>query len=323
MSDVTDAILKIRDLRTWYMTRKPVKAVNGVDLEVGKKETIGLIGETGCGKSTLAFSIIRTLPKIAKIVDGEVEFMGNDLVTMREEKIRRIRGKDISMIFQDPSSYLNPLMKVKDQIAEVMVYHDGITTKEAYEKVHKLLLRVRIPSPETVSDYYPHQLSGGMKQRVIIATAIACNPKILIADEPTTSLDVTTQAAIMNLLRELVTELETSLIYVTHDLAVVCELCQSVCVMYAGKIVEYADIYSLFRKSHPYTQKLLNSTLSINKFKRTFDFISGDPPDMTTTPPGCSFEPRCSHAMSVCREQAPPLVEIEPSHKISCWLFAG
>jgi len=317
------SLLSVRNLKMYFFTRKgAVKAVDSINLEVGDGEMIGLVGESGCGKTMTAFSILRLVPNPGKIINGEIIFEGKNLLDLTKKRMRSIRGKKISMIFQDPLTYLNPVLKVGDQIKENILLHTCVNKSEAKKRVIEILKKVGLPSPAKLSQYYPHQLSGGMRQRVVIAMAIACNPSLLIADEPTTFLDVTIQAQILKLIRKLVKTLGVSLLMITHDLGVVAEVCDRVYVMYSGKIVESATVFSIYKNcKHPYTIGLLNSVLSINKYKKTLEAIEGSVPSLINPPSGCRFHPRCKRKMAICSEKEPTFIEIEPGHIVSCWLY--
>jgi len=301
--------------------------VDGVSLGIQKGEALGLVGESGCGKTMTAFSIMGLVPSPGKIVGGEIWFnyddSRKDLTKTSEEEMRKVRGGKISMVFQDPMTYLNPVMKICDQIAEAIVLHQEVPRNEARKKAVEILEKVRIPIPSTVAQYYPHELSGGMRQRALIAMAISCNPDLLIADEPTTALDVTVQAQVLELIKQLKNEMNMALMLITHDLGIVADTCDRVCVMYAGRIVEEGNVYEIYREpQHPYTMGLLKSTLSIDEFKETLVTIEGTVPDLTNLPPGCRFRPRCSQISDRCRETMPPMVEVRKGHKVSCWRYA-
>jgi len=316
-----EILLEIKNLRVCYeVSRGFVKAVDKVNLKIGKKEIVGLVGESGCGKSTLAFSILGILPSNAKILDGKILFNNIDLCKLTEEELRKIRGKKISIIFQDPSTYLNPVMKIEDQLAEVI--QDNYSTKEEVkEEIARQLELLRLSSSLEITKRYPHELSVGMQQRVLIAAALLPKPDLVIADEPTTALDVTVQAQILQLIKELIDKIGCSFLLITHDLGIVAELCTKVFVMYAGKIVESADVFTLYEKpQHPYTIGLLESVLSIDEFKEHIQTIKGTPPNLLNPPRGCRFSSRCPYTMDVCSRQEPPLIEVEPGHVISCWL---
>lgn len=314
----THDILSIRDLRTYYYTdRGVVRAVDGINLNLKRGEAIGLVGESGCGKSTVALSMLRLVKSPGRIVGGEILFKGENLLEKSEEEIRKVRGREISMVFQDPTSSLNPVLTVKDQIGEVTKLHQEVKKSEVNEKIAEILRKVNIPDIKKVMSSYPHTLSGGMKQRVMIAMAVSCRPKILIADEPTSSLDVTIQAQILDLMRDLIKKLGLSLLLITHDLGVVAEMCDTVFVMYAGKIVERSDVTTLFTKNrHPYTRALLRS-LPEPDVKR-LESIPGRVPDLVNPPPGCRFQPRCRYFIDICGKQEPQPIEIETGHLVSC-----
>lgn len=317
-------VLSIKDLKVYYYTLEgAVKAVNGVDLNLPRGKTVGLVGESGCGKSTVALAIMRLVPRPGKIVGGTILLKEQkNLLGVKEDEMRRMRGKDISMIFQNPTTYLNPVMKVGDQVAEIITIHQGLSKREAREKVLGMMKRVRIPYAEQVYESYPHQLSGGMVQRIVIVTALSCNPSLLIADEPTTALDVTIQAQVLNLLKQLKRDFDVSLLLITHDLGIVADIADIVYVMYAGKILERADVVSLYEKPrHPYTQGLISSALSIDEFKKDLVAIQGTVPNLLDPPSGCPFHPRCSRATTICEKKEPPTMEIEKDHAVSCWLF--
>jgi oligopeptide/dipeptide ABC transporter ATP-binding protein len=309
-------------LKTYYHTRSGiVRALDGVDLEIKQGEIVGVVGESGCGKSTLGRSILRLVPP-GKIVDGQIFFKSRDIVRIPERELRSIRGQEISIIFQDPMTYLDPLKKVGEQIAEVIRLHKKIEKKDAKLRAIELLKDVGIPSPESIAGSYPHQLSGGMRQRVIIAMAISCKPSLIVADEPTSALDVTTQAQILDLFRDLMKELG-SFILITHDLGIVAEICNRVSILYAGNNVEDANILKLFKNPlHPYTRGLMASTMSIEEFKKELVTIPGTVPDLTNPPQGCRFHPRCQYAEPICCKKPPPKIQVEKDHIVWCWLYA-
>jgi len=321
------SILEIQGLKTYFETaRGTIKAVDGVDLSLEKGDTLGVVGESGCGKTVLALSIMRLVPKPAgKIVGGKILFDGTDLVTLSESSMRGIRGKDISMIFQEPMTSLNPVLKIGDQVSEVIRVHQGLSASEALIQAVDILKMVGIPAPEQRAKEYPHQMSGGMRQRVIIAMAIACRPKLILADEPTTALDVTIQAQILDILTRLKEELETSVVLITHDLGVIAEAAGNVAVMYAGKVVEYSDVKSIFAKPlHPYTVGLLQSVPKIHKVKACDEHgylktIPGSVPSLYSLPPGCSFQDRCPLVFDRCYVEEPFLKEVSPGHFARCW----
>lgn len=298
-----------------------VQAVNNISFSLNKGEVIGIVGESGCGKSVTASAIMGLIPSPpGEITRGKILFDGQDIAAMKEEKLRLIRGNDISMIFQDPMTSLNPVLTVGLQLSESFMIHKKTSRKEALEKAVEMLRLVGIPAPETRIHQYPHQMSGGMRQRVMIAMALACRPRILIADEPTTALDVTIQAQIMDLMKNLNTQLATSIILITHDLGVVAGVCSRVLVMYAGRIVESASVDELYSQpQHPYTWGLLKSVPRLDMQKQHLETIGGQPPDLLAPPTGCAFMPRCKFAMEICN-QIPPVLNIAPGHTCSCWL---
>ncbi len=316
-----DNLLEVRDLRTYFYTDDGVvKAVDGVEFEVKAGETIGIVGESGCGKSITAMSILRLIQSPpGKIVSGEILFEGEDLVKVSEKRIREIRGNSISMIFQEPMTSLNPVFTAGYQIEEILKLHQNLDEKEAREKAIEMIRMVGIPNPERIADEYPHQLSGGMRQRIMIAMALACRPKMLIADEPTTALDVTIQAQILDLMNDLKEKLNTSIMLITHDLGVIAEMADHVIVMYSGKVVEDAPTIELFENpKHPYTIGLMSSIPSLAKEGQRLETIPGVVPNPLYLPKGCYFHPRCKYATSECREVQPELVEIAPGHKSAC-----
>ena len=317
---VNEVLLDIRNLKTYFYTTKGVvKAVDNISVKLNKGEVLGIAGESGCGKSTLAYSIIRLVPPPGKIVSGEIYFDGKNILKYSDEEFRRkIRWKGISMVFQGAMNALNPVYTVGDQIAEVIMLHEGLTKKEAYTRVYKLLALVGIDPRRAHS--YPHELSGGMKQRVMIAMALALNPPLVIADEPTTALDVVVQAQIMNLLKRLQRELKISIILITHDLSLIAEIADKVAIMYAGKIVEFGTAEQIYyNPQHPYTQGLLSSIPRLRGELEKLEWIPGVPPDLIKPPPGCRFAPRCKFRFEKC-DSEPPVIEIEPGHYVACWL---
>jgi peptide/nickel transport system ATP-binding protein len=320
------ALLSVSDLRTHFYTDEGiVKAVEGVSFDVGKGETLGIVGESGCGKSVTALSIMRLIPDPpGRIVDGRIWFDGQDLTKIPNKKMRGIRGNKISMIFQEPMSSLNPVFTIGFQIAEALKLHQGLSKKDAFDKAVEMLKKVGISSPEGRIREYPHQMSGGMRQRIMIAMALACNPGVLIADEPTTALDVTIQAQILDLMNSLKKEFGAAILLITHDLGVIAEMAQNVIVMYTGKIVESGDVYTMFEEPlHPYTRGLLGSIPSEEMIinKRKLNEIPGIVPGLTELPPGCPFNPRCKETMAICTQQIPGLFEPRQNHKVACWRY--
>ena len=316
-------LLEIRDLTVEYHTNGGVvHAVNGLNLEVAPKETLGFVGETGAGKTTTALSILNLLPHPqGKVISGSIKYNGEEILNKSNKDMTRIRGEKISMIFQDPMTSLNPVMTVGDQIAEGIRLHDHLSKADAHKKALEMLKTVGI-RPERASDY-PHQFSGGMKQRVVIAIALACNPE-LIADEPTTALDVTIQAQMLELMKGLKDQYDTSMIMITHDLGIVAEICDKVAIMYAGNVVEYGDKVDIFtpeKPHHPYTVGLFDSIPDIYHEQEELKIIKGLTPDPTDLPSGCTFHPRCPYACEKCSKQMPKHLEVEPGHTISCHRF--
>ena len=319
------SLLEISNLRTYFFTPLGiVKAVDKVSMSVRSREVVGVVGESGCGKSVMARSILRLIPDPpGRIVGGEIKFMGDNLLKKSKQEMQKIRGNAISMIFQEPMTSLNPVYTVGKQLAEVIIKHEDISKREAYNKAIEMLKMVRIPSPETRVKEYPFQMSGGMRQRVIIAIALACRPQLILADEPTTALDVTIQAQILNLIRDLEEELGTSMILITHDLGVIAETVQRVLVMYAGKVVEEASVENLFNNPlHPYTEGLIWSVPSVedeqSKDAGPLKEIPGIVPDLSRLPQGCCFYPRCHRRKDMCTEMIPELTEQGSGHFVSC-----
>lgn len=318
-----EALLEIRDLHVHFSTYGGViKAVRGVSLTVQKGETVAIVGESGCGKSVTAQAIMRLLPAHGRITAGSIRFMGREITKLPEREMQRIRGSEIGMIFQDPMTSLNPTMTIGFQIMEPLMKHKGLTRAEARARAIKMLGLVGIPHPEERVDAYPHQFSGGMRQRVMIAIALACDPTLLIADEPTTALDVTIQAQIMELLKELQKQFGTSIMLITHDLGVVAGMADRVLVMYAGQIVEQGTVDQIFYEPrHPYTWGLMRSIPRLDHpGKRLLTAIPGTPPDLFAPPPGCAFSPRCAHAMRVCHLYQPEHAHCSDHHTAACWL---
>lgn len=315
--------LDVNHLKTYFDTSKgTVKAVDDVSLNVKENEMVGLVGESGSGKSMTALSIMRLVPRPGKILSGQITFRDQDLLGLDDEAMRQIRGGQMAMIFQDPMTYLNPIMKVGDQVAEAILAHKKVTKQEAFEIAVEALHRVRTPSYKTTAECYPYQLSGGMLQRVLIAMAISCAPSLLIADEPTTALDVTVQRQILELIKQLRKEFSVSTLLITHDLGIVSEICDRIYVMYAGRILEHGDVFSILeRPKHPYTSGLLDSVLSIDECKDELVSIGGSTPDMANLPSGCKFHPRCPSATATCAEREPALKNVAPNQSAACWLY--
>lgn len=313
--------LQIKNLNIrYYSNNETVNAVNGIDLELKDGETLGLVGETGAGKTTTALSIMGLLPpKVSEIVSGSIVLDGEELVKSPEKKMRLIRGRKVAMIFQDPMTSLNPLQTVGEQISEMILLHNHFSKQELSNQVDELMEKVGLPKGRKTE--YPHQFSGGMKQRVVIAIALACNPKLLIADEPTTALDVTIQAQILNLMEDLKREYHTSMLLITHDLGIVVEMCDKVAIMYAGEIVESGSVEQIYSTPlHPYTQGLFNSVPSLDDDKHRLTPIDGLMPDPTNLPAGCHFHPRCPYATELCKT-SPPASEAENGHRVMCWYW--
>ena len=318
-----EKLLEIKGLSVHYVVEdETVKALTDINLTLNKKETLGLVGETGAGKTTLALSIMKLVPDPpGRIIGGEIIFEGEDLIKKNNEEMRKIRGRKISMIFQDPMTSLNPVLTVGDQIAEVILLHNKISKAESKKRAVEILESVGIPGERC--NEYPHQFSGGMKQRVVIAIALACNPELLLADEPTTALDVTIQAQILNLMQKLQEKMGTSTILITHDLGVVAEICDKVAIIYAGEIVEYGTLEHIFNNpKHPYTLGLFGSLPNLDKDVERLNPIPGMMPDPSNLPVGCSFCERCSSAFSECEKCKPNVFEIEPGHLVKCHKFA-
>ncbi|MDR5659842.1 ABC transporter ATP-binding protein [Serpentinicella sp. ANB-PHB4] len=321
---MSETILNIKSLKVEYNTQEgSVKAVDNLSFSLNKGETLGLVGETGAGKTTTALSIMQLVPNPpGKIVDGEIYFNGINLLNQKNDEMRKIRGNKISMIFQDPMTSLNPVMTVGSQIAETIMLHQKFSKKRAAEKAEEMLDLVGIPKNR--AGEYPHQFSGGMRQRVGIAMALSCNPELLISDEPTTALDVTIQAQVLELMKKLKEQFKTSMLLITHDLGVVAEVCDKVAIMYAGKVVEFADVHTLFTKpKHPYTKGLFNSIPSLDEEVDRLKPIKGTMPDPTNLPRGCSFHPRCPYAQEICKVQEPDITELEDGTKVSCLIYQG
>lgn len=314
-------LLEIKNLRTYFENNGSVsKAVDGVSFVLRKGEILGLVGESGCGKSVTALSILQLVSEPGKITGGEIIFDGDDLLKVNSETMRAVRGNRIAMIFQEPMTSLNPVFTCGDQVIEALFAHKGIKTGEAKMQVLGLFREVGLPDPERTFGAYPHELSGGMRQRVMIAMALVCGPSVLIADEPTTALDVTVQAQILELIKRLQKERAMSVILITHDFGVVAEMCDRVAVMYASRIVESADIKTIFKNPcHPYTVGLLKSIPKIDSTQQTLNTIPGMVPDASQYPIGCHFHPRCPLVNDRCKNEKPDLIEIEPGHTVACW----
>lgn len=319
-----EKLLEVKNLHISFDTYiGEIKAVRGVDFNVKKGETLAIVGESGCGKSVTAQSLMKLIPEPpGKYKNGEIIFNGKNILKLSKKKIQKMRGSEIGLILQDPLTSLNPTMTVGKQIAESLIKHQKIKKNKAIDKAIEMLKVVGIPNPEKRAMQYPHEFSGGMRQRVVIAIALACNPKLLIADEPTTALDVTIQAQILELMKELQKKFETSIIMITHDLGVVAELADNVMIMYAGKIVERGNVDQIFYSpSHPYTWGLLGSIPRLNlENKQKLMSIKGTPPDLLMTIKGCPFKDRCAYAMDICEEEYPEEIEISNKHTVNCWL---
>jgi peptide/nickel transport system ATP-binding protein/oligopeptide transport system ATP-binding protein len=316
-------VLEVKDLRTYFeMDDGPIKSVDGVSLTLKERSTLGIVGESGSGKSVTALSIMGLLMGThGRIISGSIVLDGVDIAKISEEEKRKLRGSKMSMIFQEPMTSLNPVMKIGRQVAEGILQHQQISHKEAWDKAEQMLRKTGVPRVEHMMNEYPFQLSGGQRQRVMIAMALACSPRILIADEPTTALDVTIQAQILDLMNNLKEETGTSILFITHDLGVVAELCDDVVVMYCGRIVEKADVKSLFaRPSHPYTRGLLASIPKLNVHVEELDSIPGNVPDPRHLPAGCKFAPRCPKAFDKCFLEEPPFFDLGSGHLSRCWL---
>ena len=320
-------LLEVKNLKTYYFTDDGVvKAVDGVDFEVKRGEVLGLVGESGCGKSVTSLSIMRLVDRPGRIVDGVINFEGRNLFDLKESEMINVRGNKISMIFQQPQTSLDPVFNIGSQIVEVFQIHSNINEDDAWQKAVSLLKLVGIPDAESKATAYPHELSGGQAQRVMIAMALALNPRLLIADEPTTALDVTIQAQILDLLRDLSSKMDTAVILITHDLGVIAEMADRVAVMYAGRIVEQASVNKIFdTPKHPYTIGLINSVPVLGMVKEELSTIPGNVPNLIDLPVGCRFAPRCTsretYALDICTRIEPDLVSINGEHCIRCWLY--
>lgn len=319
----SDILLDIKNLHTYFFTDNGVvKSVDGVDITLKRGSTLGIVGESGSGKSVTALSVMSLLMGTkGKIVEGGIQLDGKDIVNISAEEKRKLRGGDIAMIFQEPMTSLNPVLKIGDQISEAIIEHFNVSKKEALDKTIEILEKISIPRAEKIVDEYPFQLSGGMRQRIMIAMALVCNPKVLIADEPTTALDVTIQAQILELINELKKIAGTSVIFITHDLGVIAEICDEVVVMYCGRVVESGDVLSIFKTPrHPYTEGLLNSIPKLGQHVEILKSIPGNVPNPKYMPKGCKFEPRCPKSFDKCREEEPPFFTYPNGQKSRCWL---
>src|SRR3990172_42864 len=317
---MSDELLQIENLKTYFYTwAGVVKAVDGVSLKVKQGETLGLVGESGSGKSVTALSILRIVPSPGKIIEGRILYRGENLLEKKEKEMQRIRGKEIAYIFHNPSTSLNPIFSVGDQLIEVIKRHQKVTKKEALEKALELFKIVDIADPDIKMWSYPHQLSGGMKQRIAIAKALSCQPNLLLADEPTTALDVTIQAQILELMKKLKNKFNMSMILITHDMGVVAGVADRISVLYAGRVCETASTRAIFyHPLHPYTQALLSAAPNLAMKKGKLTIIPGTIPNLIEPPTGCRFHPRCEFAGSACAREIPPLVEMEPDHFVAC-----
>jgi oligopeptide/dipeptide ABC transporter ATP-binding protein len=317
---MAETTLSIEGLKTYFFTEAGiVKAVDGISFNLKKGESLGLVGESGSGKTVTALSVLRIVPKPGRIIDGKVEFNGDDLLKKTEKEMRKIRGSEIAIIFQDPSSSLNPVYNVETQLRDVIIAHQNIPKKEARKKLIELLETVELPDAETRMREYPHQFSGGMKQRVAIARALALEPTLLFADEPTTNLDVTIQAQVLNLLNDLKKRFGMSLVMITHDMGIIAKMTTRVVVLYAGRVCEIAKTYDLFeRPRHPYTEALLAAVPRLD-MRKTLRVIPGNIPNLIDPPTGCRFHPRCKYATQTCEEDIPVLEEVEPEHFVACY----
>ena len=315
-------LLEVKDLKTYFYTDEGVvKSVDGVSFSVDKGETLGVVGESGCGKSITSMSIMQLIGKPGKIVNGEIDFKGENLLNKDKEEMRKIRGKEIAMIFQEPMTSLNPVYTVGQQIMEAVLIHEDMTKEQARERAIQMLDLVKIPDAEKRLNSYPHEFSGGMRQRVMIAMALSCNPEFLICDEPTTALDVTIQAQILNLINDLKEKTGTAVMMITHDLGVISEVADNVMVMYAGQVVEYTDVDTVFEKPlHPYTQGLINCIPKLGGQEEKLSTIKGMVPSFNDMPEGCLFCPRCEYAKDICRKERPELVDLD-GHQVRCFKY--
>jgi len=319
-------ILEVENLTTYFSVfdgfeKKTVKAVDGVSLSVTSGDTVAIIGESGCGKSTLALSILRVLPETATILNGKIVFDGEDLLQKNRGEMSKIRAEKIAMILQDPMMSLNPVFTIGNQVGETLYYHQGLRNRLLKDRIKELLLDVKIPEPESRMKQYPHEMSGGMRQRIVGAIALSCNPKLIMADEPTTNLDVTIQLQYLNLLRDLQEKTGVTLLFITHDLGIVAEMCKRVIVMYSGKVVERAPVTNIYDDpAHPYTKALLDAAFGLQDLSKRSP-IKGEPPDLSNLPPGCHYHPRCERQLGICSQEEPPEIALSPDRTVKCWLF--
>jgi oligopeptide/dipeptide ABC transporter ATP-binding protein len=311
-------ILDVQSLKTYFFTEAGVvKALEDISFTVEKGCTVGLVGESGSGKSVTAQSVLRIVPKPGKIIGGKILFDGEDLLAKKEDDMRKFRGKKISLIFQDPTSSLNPLFTIGNQLADIVIQHDRVKKDQAIEQVIKTLKLARLPDPEQSLEQYPHQFSGGMKQRICIARALLLNPALLFADEPTTNLDVTIQAQIISLLKDLQRDIGMTLVMITHDMGIIAEMCKCVVVLYAGHVMESGDIETIFEKPHPYTEALLKAVPRLDQTRKLLS-IPGNIPNLIDPPSGCVFHPRCQYVTNICMDKVPPLEDMGTSHFVAC-----
>jgi oligopeptide/dipeptide ABC transporter ATP-binding protein len=312
-------LLEIEDLRTYFFTEAGVvKAVDGISVSVRESETIGLVGESGSGKTVTALSALRVVPRPGRIVGGSIRFDGEDLLTKSEDEMRKFRGPKMAVVFQDPTTSLNPVYTVEKQLSDILMLHLDLTKEEASDSALRLLERVGIPEPEKRLRAFPHELSGGMKQRVAIARALSCEPRLLFADEPTTNLDVTIQAQVLELMKQLQRDMRMSMVMITHDMGIIADMTERVTVLYAGKVMEEADTPTLFKSpKHPYTEALLKAVPSVAQ-TRTLEVIPGNIPNLIELPSGCVFHPRCKYAKEICMKEVPPLEEVSEGHLVAC-----
>jgi oligopeptide/dipeptide ABC transporter ATP-binding protein len=324
---MAQSVLEVKQLQTYFFSAQGtriVKAVDGVSFTLNEGETLGVVGESGSGKTVTSMSLLRLLPPAARIVGGEVLFQGENLLTKSEREMRELRGSQLTMILQDPMMSLNPLFTIGEQIAEPLRIHRRMRGARLVERIKELLRGVRIPSPEVRLREYPHQMSGGMRQRIVGAIGISCEPKLLIADEPTTSLDVTIQAQYLNLLKDIQQRSRLAMIFITHNIGIVAKMCDNVGVMYAGKLVERAPVRTIFNQpAHPYTEALLQAVPKLTDRSKRLWSIEGQPPDLANPPTGCPFNPRCPHAEDRCRREVPPEFQVGENHYTRCWLWEG